>query len=263
MSNANIAFRSSFRGYNKKDVYKYLDNLNRDLISKSNEYEIKERELLEAKNVLESKLSEAKLETEQTKKELEDTKKYYESNNTEKDTYIEKLKNEIAKKNEELSVKDSAINALEQELSTKDSLIDELDSAAVKISIELDNLSDDYKALLLKYQELSSSLVYMEELKRKANAYDKISERVKQYTKPQIKDEGLIHEAKTVKNGIKNDINDILSVSAEEILEQLKETQARFNSAIEHAQKETDQLKHRIGKAISTSKEKIISQINK
>ena len=48
-----------------------------------------------------------------------------------------------------------------------------------------------------------------------------------------------------------------------QFLEQLKETQARFNSAIEHAQKETDQLKHRIGKAISTSKEKIISQINK
>ncbi|MEE1356977.1 MAG: DivIVA domain-containing protein, partial [Clostridia bacterium] len=40
MSNDNVAFRSSFRGYNKKDVYKYLETLNRDIAKKNTELEM-------------------------------------------------------------------------------------------------------------------------------------------------------------------------------------------------------------------------------
>jgi len=276
MSNENIAFRSSFRGYNKKDVYKYLENLNREAISKTNELQQLKCELQDSNEKLKQKIISAESETAKVKEELNKEKIEHEKNSAEKDSEIDRLialcsskddlisqkQTEIDTLYEQLNAKETILKATKEELTQKDSLIDELDSAAVKISLELDALSDDYKGLLARYEELAGTLQCVDELQRKARAYDKISERVKSYSL-KAKEESFAANVKTATDTVKKDINDILSVSADEIMDHLKTTQARLNSAIENAQKETDLLKQRIGRVISSSKDKIVSQIQK
>ena len=77
MSNENIIFRTSVNGYNKKDVYKYLEGVNKDIKDRSEEYEkkiseleSKNKELSDNNTLLTAQLSEFKSENETLKKSL-------------------------------------------------------------------------------------------------------------------------------------------------------------------------------------------------
>lgn len=217
MSNENIAFRTSVNGYNKTDVYNYLDSLNRDIIARD-----------EA-----AKQKTTALESE-----------------------CNALKEEKSAVMAELEVANTQIEALKDELAQKDALISELDSATVKISLELDALSEQYASLLSEYRNLAKSLDEIEELRKKAQAYDKISEKIRAR-------KGIV-STKTqtsTASAVKADIDRMMSASAREMLDYIQSTQNRFNSAIENAQNETHALKARIDGMINASKEKILDSI--
>ena len=274
MSNDNVAFRSSFRGYNKKDVYKYLETLNRDIAKKNTELEMELSGLKDKNAKLIAECTYASNELEQLKAQQRDETEKLRCEISKKDGEILRINNDLEQKNSELvklktflEQKDNELCRCNESLAQKEALIDELDSATVKISLELDALGEEYAQLVSKYEQLSSALKDIDSIKRKAQAYDKISMRVKEYSRTNasiaqdaVKDTPA-NEAKAPSEDIKSGIDDILNGSAEEILSYIQSTQARFNSAILSAQSETDALKERINSVIKTSKEKIISQI--
>ncbi len=224
MKDNNIAFRTSVNGYNKKDVYKYLDSLNSELIERDRTAREKICELTEINQNLNEKnsaLSEALNKAEQE--------------NTEQ---LCTLKNENQK--------------LADEAKANQALINELDRAAVRISLELDSLAEQYNSLCTEYKELAHSLDGIDELRKKAAAYDKISAKIKSHTQnPQQSTQSISG------NASKTDLDKMLSDSAAEMLSYIKTTQERFLSAIENAQSETLELKAKIEKIINSSKEKI------
>ncbi len=257
MGNDNIAFRSSVGGYNKKDVYKYLDNLNREIISRDEASKEKITTLKKDNSALCSELEKARCElallSEQKDKEIEKLK----GDNAELLSDIEQKEAEIASlMSSTVELKQNA-EAYKAQLEQKDTLIEELDSAAVKISLELDKLSEQYSKLCLEYSELARSFDGIDELKKKAAAYDKISARIK--SQPHK----ATHEAQSSGTAaVKDDIDSMLSASAEEMLTYIKTTQSRFIAAIENAQNETAALKSRIDSVINSSKDKILETIN-
>lgn len=242
MSNENIIFRTSVNGYNKRDVYKYLEGVNKDIKDRSDEYkkkvselESKNKELSDKSNILDAKLSELRSENQTLKKSLK-----------EKESDILTLTDEKAKATLKAAV-------LESENKEKDALIEELDSAAVKISLELDSLAAQYSELVEKYEQAVFVTDDITELKKKADAYDKIVTRAKEKKQTAQQPVEKIEE--------KQDIDSILTVSAQEILEHIKEAQTKFSEAISNAQKESELLKERVNNVINSSKEKILSQI--
>lgn len=146
MSKERVIFRSSVNGYNKKDVYNYIEKLNNDIKSANESYEQKIKALEADKKEAESQLS--------------------------------------AHNSENVSLK-QRISELEDQIKEKDALLEELDHACVKISLELDTLSLQYSALVSKYDNVPCADANVKELERKAKAYDKIIARAKEKQKEQ------------------------------------------------------------------------------
>ena len=146
MSKERVIFRSSVNGYNKKDVYNYIEKLNNDIKSANESYEQKIKALEADKKEAESQLS--------------------------------------AHNSENVSLK-QRISELEDQIKEKDALLEELDHACVKISLELDTLSLQYSALVSKYENVPFADANVKELERKAKAYDKIIARAKEKQKEQ------------------------------------------------------------------------------
>ena len=146
MSKERVIFRSSVNGYNKKDVYNYIEKLNNDIKSANESYEQKIKALEADKKEAESQLS--------------------------------------AHNSENVSLK-QRISELEDQIKEKDALLEELDHACVKISLELDTLSLQYSALVSKYDNVPCADAHVKELERKAKAYDKIIARAKEKQKEQ------------------------------------------------------------------------------
>ena len=265
MGNDNIAFRSSFRGYNKKDVYKYLESLNREIIDR-NEALTKKLEASEKHVVcLENEIMQKDSALATKEEQMNVIQKQYESSGKEKDDLISELsdqvgkdKNIIAQNNELIAALNNKITELETEVSSKDALIDELDHTSVSLSIEIDGINDQYRSLESKYEELSNYINLMKEYESKANAYDRICSKIKAHT---TRTQFTHNNSNVNSANIKNDIDNILSTSASELLEQVKITQAKFNDAITDAQNESDALKEKINQVINSSKERIISQL--
>ena len=243
MSNENIVFRTSVSGYNKKDVYKYLENVNKDIKEKSVEYEKRITEL-EKETI---KLSEEKDSLDTLSRELKEQNDSLNTKLNEKESELGHLLEENAKTNDALAL-------IEKENNEKEALIEELDSAAVKISLEIDSLAEQYAELVSKYEEAIATPDNIIELKRKSEAYDKIISRAKEKKSTQTVSLNTTTEEK-------HDIDSILSGSAQEILNHIKQTQQKFSEAIANAQKESDLLKERVNNVINSSKEKILSQI--
>ncbi len=268
MSKDNVAFRSSVNGYNKKDVYKYLESLNREIISRDEE--AKNRiAVLTADNI---SLTENNLKNEE---KIHDLLAQLETSDSERKNILSKHQDELEEYSQRISIlsaqteekdliiKDLSDNltesnndilSLKDQITQKDILISELDSAAVKISIELDKLTEQYNALLSNYDQIAHSIKQMDEIKRKADAYDKISERIRSSTNHMTQDP----QAYTQKQISTDNVYDT-TPTTQELLDYIKDAQARFNTAIEHAQNETNALKIQIEKAINASKQKIIN----
>ena len=221
MGRDNVVFRTSVSGFNKKDVYNYLETINKDIQKQADNYE-KRISSLEAKN--------------------------------------KKLEAELTACEENKKQQTAMISELENDISEKDKLIEELDIAAVKLSVELDTLSKQYSMLVTKYEQAFDQAENADELRRKADAYDRIIARAKekQHNRSKAPDITSTSPLKTEKDDIEN----ILSGSTKEILEHIKEAQQKFSEAIENAQKESDMLKERVNTVMNSSKEKILSQIN-
>ena len=220
MRKETVAFRTSVNGYNKKDVYSYIEGLNKDITTRSEAYEKKIKALESEKNDLSSKLNVQKEEN-------------------------SRLKDWLAE--------------LEHDVDEKAALIDELDRAAVKISVELDALAAQYSDLAAKFERTYRSAENVNELEKKAQAYDRIVARAKEKKAEQKK--ATIAQPQIHKND-REDIDNILSGSAQEILEHIQEAQQRFSEAIENARIESEMLRERVNEVMNSSKEKILSQIN-
>jgi chromosome segregation ATPase len=245
MSNKDIAFRTSVNGYNKKDVYNYLDGVNKDIKNRSDEYERKISTIESDNKILQDKYDSLNIDYLEIKEKND--KLIIDVN--EKDKRISELIEENAKVSRTLS-------AAEREVAEKDALIEELDSAAVKISLELDSLAEHYSELVAKYENVLQISDDLSEIKRKADAYDKIVSRAKEK-----KNASSRPIDQTQPKNDKSDIDSILTGSAQEILEHIKQAQSKFSEAIANAQEESDLLKERVNNVINSSKEKILSQI--
>ncbi len=220
MRKENVAFRTSVNGYNKKDVYNYIEAVDKDIKTRSDTYEHKISSLESEKTSLESKLS---------------------------------------VKDEENNLLKARISGLEKDIVEKESLIEELDRATVKISVELDELAVRYAELVSKYKRSFCSAESISELERKADAYDKIVARAKEKKQERTK---FSTTKASVHSNEKDDIDNILTGSAQEVLEHIKMAQIKFSEAIENAQKESEILRERVDAVMSSSKKKILSQIN-
>ena len=219
MKNNNVAFRTSVRGYNKKDVYDYLERVNREICEKSTDYENKISKL-------ESRIS-----------------TLMDENCTLKNDNASLSDNLIAlrEQNEDYA---SSIKMLNEELNEKSDTIEEIDSATVKISLELDRLSEEYSKLSDKYSELYVATSDIDHLRQKAESYDKIIKR--------IKDKRTYEVSSADKVG--HDIKDPCELveSANNILSQMKEAQDKFTEAILNLQKESQVIKERINAMIKS-----------
>ncbi len=254
MSNDNIAFRKSIRGYNKKDVYKFLESVNKDISEKSAEYEKKITQLEKENEILTRDLSSKNEKLDMLNALCE-----------EKDEALRSNEHIITSLREDLKDKENTVSSLNREIKEKETLIEELDSATVKISIELDRIFEQYKEISDKYEAIATELGELDELRYKADSYDKIISRAKQKKSDSpIQSSEYPYQATKEKNeidAIKTDIDSILSGSADMILEHIRQTQQKFTTAIMNAQSETDALKERINSVIRSSKEQILSQI--
>ena len=168
-----------------------------------------------------------------------------------KDAEIVALKDEDTRSRE-------TILLLEKDGREKEALIEELDSAAVKISIELDRLSEMYSELVSKYENAAFVTEDIDNLRKKADAYDKIVIRAKEKKHSSVNAQSKDVEEKEDE---KQDIDSILTGSAQEILEHIKDAQEKFSEAILNAQRESELLKERVNEVINSSKKRILSQI--
>ena len=222
MKKDNVAFRISARGYNRQDVYNYLESVNRDIIERSNEYE---KEIESNKHEIEALTSKNELlsnENYSIKQGYEDLNKQY----TDQAVTIESLT--------------SKIEILTEELEQKNTVIEEIDSATVKISVELDKLLDEYTELCNKYEKLVISTKDIDEYRKKAESYDKIIKRAMEKSNAQAQPTRVIT----------NNTDHNLSRSAFEILDKMRQSQKKFSDAIINLQNETEALKEQINKLL-------------
>lgn len=199
MKNKNIEFRTAVGGFNKQDVIRYIEEMTRDVSVSESDH----------------------------KHEIEQAQNEYKALN-DKYNKLSEFSSATAAENEQLK----------NEIKEKDEIIEELDSAAVRISVELDSLSSEFSSLISKFEELQKQLSENEELRRKAEAYDKIAQKIKEHKK-------------TVSEPQKEPI--ISTESADEILERLNDVKEKFNKAIADAQNETSVLKSKIAAVLSNS----------
>ncbi len=245
MSNEKIVFRSSVNGYNKKDVYKYLEAVNKDIAQKCAEFE--------------KKISDAHKETDAVKEQNETLRKELGETSAavaEKNKEIEALK----ARNFEM---EKTLKELTTEASQRDALVEELDRAIVKLSVELDSISAQYAQLSENYESIKREISEIDTVKRKAAAYDKIAQRAREQIRTEVhKEEPKMNCDNTERScDINADIDSILTGSAEKIPDHINEAQASFTSAIMNAQSETDALKRRISNVLNSSKKCINSHI--
>lgn len=199
MKNKNIEFRTAVGGFNKQDVIRYIEELTRDVSVSESDH----------------------------KHEIEQAQNEYKALN-DKYNKLSEFSSATVAENEQLK----------NEIKEKDEIIEELDSAAVRISVELDSLSSEFSSLISKFEELQKQLSENEELRRKAEAYDKIAQKIKEHKK-------------TISEPQKEPI--ISTESADEILERLNDVKEKFNKAIADAQNETNVLKSKIAAVLSNS----------
>ena len=229
MKKNNVVFRTSVNGYNKKDVYNYLDSVNKDITNRANEYE----EQISARD------EKIKILEDDNNQLQSDLNKSIEENCQLKD----QLENAVAQKTQY----DAEIESLKEELDNKSAMVEEIDVACVKISLELDKLLCDYNALNEKYLELYSSVGDVEELKQKADSYDKIVKRAKEKM-------GQSTPQSPLKEDDGESIDNVLSGAAFRIIDQMRDSQLKFSGAIADMQKETEALKERINLIINSFK---------
>ncbi|MBQ2863135.1 MAG: DivIVA domain-containing protein [Clostridia bacterium] len=221
MKNKNIAFRTSMSGYNKKDVYDYLEKVNREIGEKSKDYENKI-------SALESEIAAVKDE-----------------NCTLKDNCAS-LSDELSTLRIQNEEYESTVKKLNEELTEKSSTIDEIDSATVKISLELDRLSEEYSKLSEKYSELYLATSDIDQLRQKADSYDKIIKRIREKRTYESENPDSFQPDQKKENE--------LVTSANIILAQMKEAQDKFTDAIINLQMESQLIKERINAMIMKSK---------
>ena len=209
MSKDRVIFRSAVNGYNKKDVYNYIENVNKDIKTASDSYEQKITVLEAEKNDALSQLS------------------AYITENT-----------SLKERNSEL----------EEFIKEKEALLEELDQACIKITLELDAMAVQYSALVSKYESVSRSEPRIKELERKAKAYDKIIARAKEKKQEQKHAHPAPLQIPTKETATDNNTE-----SAREILNEIASAQNKLSEAIEKAKAESDILRERLDKVISSS----------
>ena len=229
MKNNNVVFRTSVNGYNKKDVYNYLESINKDITNRSNEYEAKIAAYEDKIKILEDDSNQLRFENE----------KFADENS--------RLKGELEAVVAQKSQDDAEIDSLKEELDNKSAMVEEIDVACVKISLELDKLLCDYNSLSDKYRELYSSMGDVEELKQKADSYDRIVKRAKEKMGQTTSDAPACDQNSDT-------IDNVLSGAAFQIIDQMRDSQLKFSGAIADMQKETEALKDRINSIINSFK---------